>query len=251
MLLRCAVLGVATALLPSTAADAYPVDCAILLCLAGGWPASAECSHAKAVFIRRITPWPVEPPLQIWRCPMKAATNQRPAIAPLARLHEAEFFQELEARGFARLVYQKEGAARSLEDMRLAVSAKLAAGADVDISDPAFEFVRSLRVFHMDFRQTKEPGYCERRDSSRLGTYGLQGDFLWQGHSLRSARRVPTSDNDRGGPQFTVTTSWNAPSQSAIHQMRAGGECRALRFRAVGVSWEDFEGNPGYEEVRY
>ena len=49
---------------------AYPIDCAILLCLAGGFPASAECSAAKAEFLRRITPWPVEPPLQLWRCPM-------------------------------------------------------------------------------------------------------------------------------------------------------------------------------------
>ena len=40
---------------PQTA-KAYQVDCAILLCLAGGWPASAECAHARAVFIRRITP---------------------------------------------------------------------------------------------------------------------------------------------------------------------------------------------------
>lgn len=50
--------------------DAYPIDCAILLCLAGGFPASAECSAAKAELIRRITPFPVEPPLQLWRCPM-------------------------------------------------------------------------------------------------------------------------------------------------------------------------------------
>ncbi len=49
---------------------AYSIDCAILLCLAGGFPASAECSAAKAEVIRRITPWPIEPPLQLWRCPM-------------------------------------------------------------------------------------------------------------------------------------------------------------------------------------
>jgi len=56
--------GVALAFISSTApqaARAYQVDCAILLCLAGGWPASAECAHARAVFIRRITPWPIEP----------------------------------------------------------------------------------------------------------------------------------------------------------------------------------------------
>lgn len=51
-------------------AQAYPIDCAILLCLAGGFPPSAECTAAKIEFIRRITPWPIEPPLQLWRCPM-------------------------------------------------------------------------------------------------------------------------------------------------------------------------------------
>jgi hypothetical protein len=34
-------------------AQAYQVDCAILLCLAGGWPASAPCAHARAVFSMR------------------------------------------------------------------------------------------------------------------------------------------------------------------------------------------------------
>ena len=60
--LRAAASLAATALSLSLAAPAkaYPVDCAILLCLAGGWPASAECAHARAVFIRRITPWPIE-----------------------------------------------------------------------------------------------------------------------------------------------------------------------------------------------
>ena len=54
-------------------AQSYPIDCAILLCLSGGWPASVPCTRARAEFIRRITPWPVEPPLQIWRCPMGAS----------------------------------------------------------------------------------------------------------------------------------------------------------------------------------
>lgn len=73
-LLRAATLSLAS-LVATQPAQAYPVDCAILLCLAGGWPASAECTHARAVFIRRITPWPIEPPLQIWRCPMGVSYN--------------------------------------------------------------------------------------------------------------------------------------------------------------------------------
>lgn len=58
-----------------TPAAAYPIDCAILLCLAGGFPPSAECSAAKATMIRRITPWPIEPPLQLWNCPMGVSAD--------------------------------------------------------------------------------------------------------------------------------------------------------------------------------
>ena len=53
----------------------YPIDCAILLCLAGGFPSSAECTAAKVEMIRRITPFPVEPPLQLWNCPMTLPAN--------------------------------------------------------------------------------------------------------------------------------------------------------------------------------
>jgi len=51
-------------------AQSYPIDCAILLCMAGGFPPSAECTAAQVEVIRRVTPWPIEPPLQLWNCPM-------------------------------------------------------------------------------------------------------------------------------------------------------------------------------------
>ena len=70
-LLRSSALACAMALgLPIAPARAYPIDCAILLCLAGGWPSDAVCQHAKVVFMSRLARWPPEPPLQIWRCPM-------------------------------------------------------------------------------------------------------------------------------------------------------------------------------------
>ena len=71
--------------------QSYQVDCAILLCLAGGWPASAPCAHARAVFIRRITSWPVEPPLQIWRCPMGASFDAPAPLSPMERLYDITF----------------------------------------------------------------------------------------------------------------------------------------------------------------
>ena len=44
---------------------AYDIDCAIMLCMAGGFPPSAVCAHAFRVMIRRITPWPIRPPFGI------------------------------------------------------------------------------------------------------------------------------------------------------------------------------------------
>ena len=44
---------------------AYDMDCAIMLCMAGGFPSSAVCAAAYAEMIRRITPWPVRPPFGI------------------------------------------------------------------------------------------------------------------------------------------------------------------------------------------
>ncbi len=67
MVAPLAFFGISTAPKP---AQAYPIDCAILLCLAGGFPPSVECSAARAKMIQRITPWPISPPLQLWNCPM-------------------------------------------------------------------------------------------------------------------------------------------------------------------------------------
>lgn len=58
---------------------AYSIDCALLLCLPGGFPASEPCDRAHAEMIRRITPWPIEPPLQLWNCPLNAGIG---AVSP-------------------------------------------------------------------------------------------------------------------------------------------------------------------------
>ncbi|PHS19442.1 MAG: hypothetical protein COA78_00180 [Blastopirellula sp.] len=46
-------------------ARAYDIDCAIMLCMAGGFPPSAVCAHAYRTMIWRITPWPSLPPFGI------------------------------------------------------------------------------------------------------------------------------------------------------------------------------------------
>lgn len=50
MSVRLILLGAAVAIASAAhtaPARAYPIDCAILLCLAGGFPPSAECAAAK------------------------------------------------------------------------------------------------------------------------------------------------------------------------------------------------------------
>lgn len=64
---------------PSSVA-AYPIDCAILLCLAGGFPSSAECVAAKTTMLQRIAPPVPHPPLQLWNCPMGGAETVPVAI---------------------------------------------------------------------------------------------------------------------------------------------------------------------------
>lgn len=186
-------------------AQAYPVDCAILFCLAGGWPASAECTHARAVFIRRITPWPIEPPLKIWNCPMEVAARE-PLQSPLPRILEVN---HIGTAGFAGLILAQAFEGR----------------ADIDISDTAFDFVRSIRVWdvrYYEHRERGENGDCSEGSYMRLGIYGTQGDFAWQ--------------NTHPG----AAPAWVLPSR----------EC-GTRRRGVGVEWEDHEGNHGHEWVSY
>ena len=136
------------------AAKAYQVDCAILLCLAAGWPASAECAHARAVFIRRITPWPIEPPLQIWRCPMGASMSG-PLQNTAPRVWEVSS-QSSQTLGQIILAQMVEG------------------GADIDISGLEFDFVRcryavTRETFPLT-SQTWEEGDVHEQGSTRDST---------------------------------------------------------------------------------
>ena len=127
-------LGVAlAAILPGTAsAQSYQVDCAILLCLAGGWPASAPCAHARAVFIQRITPWPIEPPLQIWRCPMGVAFDGPEPHSPMERLYD--------------ITFKAEQAISVAEATGALFPGQADERADVDIAGEEVDFVGSSRV---------------------------------------------------------------------------------------------------------
>jgi hypothetical protein len=210
--LRAAAALSATAVSLSLAApaEAYPVDCAILLCLAGGWPASAECAHARTVFIARITPWPVEPPLQIWNCPMRASF--RGEAKPIERL--LDIAARSEPVPLASIT-ETPSALQLVQDR-----------ADVDISDPAFDFVRSIRVFEITYQQRRSSdGDCSSWGAVYMGTYGAQGDYSRRRSSVAA---VP-----------------------AASDLAVPADCRSYWHRSVFVEWRDYEGSYGHEEVHY
>ncbi|MDO6732883.1 hypothetical protein Q4577_22980 [Marinovum sp. 2_MG-2023] len=220
-------------------AQTYPIDCAILLCLSGGWPASVPCARARAEFIRRITPWPVEPPLQIWRCPMGASFETAPAANSADRIFEA-FFQNNSAgprQSFpARAAADpNEAAWRTPEAPDDLVPADRALQlvqdrADIDISGPEFNFVRSIRVVNVRYARQHESGRdgdCNRSATVALGTYGTQGDFAWQGSSVAA---LPSAH---------------------VGLERWGDHCPSIYHRSVFVEWYDYDGNYGFEQVNY
>lgn len=136
--LRRSAVGFAL-LLPPTSPAAYPIDCAILLCLVGGWPANPHCDAARAEFVRRITPWPVEPPLQIWRCPMGS--------------------------GASLIIPPSAGGPR--DDT----------GREASAFDPTLSIqVHHIRFRQ---RSTSDGQECYRRDASRVGVYDEEGEFRW------------------------------------------------------------------------
>lgn len=230
---------------PPASAQSYQIDCAILLCLSGGWPASTPCARARAEFIRRITPWPVEPPLQIWRCPMGANFSTPDSNAPLPRLwhilapdaprgHQPGSLPMTASRPPQALPANFRIGGSSSERLPNGFTITLtqsAPGADIDISGPEFNFVRSIRVYNVTYASQRESGRdgdCNRSFSMRIGTYGTQGDFHWS----------------RG----------SGPSQlpeAHVGLERYGEHCPGIFHRSVFVDWRDYEGNYGFEQVNY
>lgn len=215
-------------------AEAYPIDCAILLCLAGGWPASAECSRARAEFVRRITPWPVEPPLQVWRCPMHTTVRlddapggtRQPMTRLIAAISGASPQQGVQQSvpEIGPAVFHTVGREALLDSILHQVQVE-GDPADIDISGPEFDFVRSIRVWHVVASQRQGRDDCIRSDGTRLGQYTTQGQYHWQRSHVGT---LP--------PAFGHNpTGW----------------CSSYSYRAVFVDWRDHEGNYGYERVDY
>lgn len=214
-----------------SAAHAYPIDCAIFLCLAGGWPSSPDCNAARAEFVRRITPYPVEPPLQLWRCPMGAAAGSS-NLTPMQRL---EAIKETSAIAVPELPTDTNEASHIVEASYsdgawagLGVEAPTLPAptlAAVDLSSSDFDVVRSIRVFdvqHYSFRKRERDGPCSARLRMYSGSYDEDTAFHWR----------------KGSPG-------RLPAWLPLHR-----QC-GWRFRGVGVEWTDRFGRYDYELIPY
>ena len=240
---RCLLVAVTGFLSIAPRAHAYPIDCAILICLSGGWAhPSAECTVAQIEFMRRITPWPIEPPVQIWNCPLNAAFEEHGQASPMQRLYDITFpngptpthdpfaspvpvaFQndrvDVETDRLLRLIGDASGTHGDLAESNET--------ADIDISSPTFDFLRSIKVYDIRYKIKKtDHGYCYETGVSNIGSYGIQGDFEWDEMDFDDA------------PNWAITDR-SCPQK---------GKERVLN--AVGIEWTDYSGVHGYDLITY
>lgn len=144
-------------------APAYPIDCAILLCLAGGFPPSLPCAAARIEMIRRITPWPIEPPLQIWRCPMQADFLPGPPAAQDLPISVA----------FSQGQLSKPRAPARAPEFDA-------------IYDPLIEtYLAAIRVYNFSYaRRQGHDDNCTVSSSLQVGSYSADGAFNWRRANL-------------------------------------------------------------------
>lgn len=163
-ILRLAALSLALATsIPSpAAAQAYPIDCAIFLCLTGGFPASPECAAAEAVFIARIESF--QPPLQLWNCPMGASFRreemEHPPLA-LARLKQT-YDPKL-----------MRGPYRPMETPATPLPAA------VDFTGADYAFIRSIHVWWTRGIVSRHRGDCTNTELISEGWYDTGNNWHW------------------------------------------------------------------------
>lgn len=195
--------------------NAYPIDCAILLCMAGGFPASTECAAAKAEVIRRITPWPVEPPLQLWRCPMRVDATTAARIG---------LMQDLGPDGLPAEVRQyRDG----IEIYHI----------------QAYARIRS------------RDGEERVIDATQVGQYRVDGEFIWGRSSFERgpAWLAEAVGGQRVDIRECVRYSRDDSCREyrIIRTENRAGRIGFGRLRGVALRYEDHEGAQHTEFVRY
>ncbi len=269
LLASCALFQVS--LTDRARAQTYPIDCAILLCLSGGWPASVPCARARAEFIRRITPWPVEPPLQIWRCPMGASFESDPNQDTRARLYDIVFRS---SPPLPRHSFPVDGSAE--QDFVDAIGldpSKFTFGPTTPIgeSNPRPVVVKPLQAVVRNSDGVPSPlpdGFAVylTQDRADIDISGAEFNFVRSIRVYDVLARQYESGRDGDCNHFQSVRfgsygtqgdyRWSRSSVGALPAAFVGLEgfgthCPSIFVRAVFVDWSDYEGNYGWERVDY
>jgi len=260
----------------SARAQAYPIDCAILLCLSGGWPASVPCARARAEFIRRITPWPVEPPLQIWRCPMGASFNVDPSTLSAERIYDILMDDTDQQQSFPTLpltdyrlkpqpavlrrsdaVAQRQPKETMLHLIQQKVGNAFMPTLAVDRRSGGTAMPAGIRLY---LAQTVGKG-------ADIDVTGIAFDFIRSIDLFQVELRQHYSGGEddfcdrsagvrRGTYDATGQFTWRSTSYTELPAAFVGDEgyaadCPDVSVRAVFVDWNDYEGTYGFEQVNY
>jgi hypothetical protein len=155
-----ALVALTVALATPERAAAYQIDCAILLCLAGGFPTSEPCARAHTEMIRRITPWPIEPPLQLWRCPMGVGLNRQ--YMEDGKVVEASFVRQ--------------------PPMTDATNAEAVYRFWQAFGETVADYVMAIKVYDMTYRRhySSTDDSCNINGRLRIGRYDVEGEFTWR-----------------------------------------------------------------------
>lgn len=220
-----ATLAISAIFSPARAgAQSYPIDCAILLCLAGGFPASSECSAARIELIRRITPWPIEPPLQLWNCPMSMSAAKYNQINML-----------LAATGQALMPLPDIGPDGLTPDIR--------------------RYRDGIEIYHVRYRRTRNSGGEQTQDDTQRGAYDDTGQFAWASSSLSTAPAwvVGAIGGQRAPVHRCVETeSWSRDGEYCVRYELVSYSYRPpSSVRAVAIRMMDHEGSHSVEVVHY
>jgi hypothetical protein len=117
--------------------------------------------------IRRITPWPIEPPLQLWRCPMRA-----------------EFPMSVPDKGDvidATLALTPTQTTRPVPSM----PAQIWKAFGEDVTD----YVMAIKVYDLSYYRhySHTDDICSESGSLKVGTYDKDWNFHWRRVSHRAS----------------------------------------------------------------
>lgn len=220
-------------------AQTYQIDCAILLCLSGGWPASVPCARARAEFIRRITPWPIEPPLQIWRCPMGASFRSVAPSSGASRFYDILFTNQYRPRPQSTPAVERTTAEAAILKLMIRIQGcplKVLRFSWSKIALISTSAVRSSILCvpsastMSDMPANTSPVVMATATDLRLSISALMGPKV--NFHGRAPLRQPFP-------------------RAHIGLERWGSTCPSIYHRSVSVEWRDYEGNYEFEQINY